>query len=75
MDFWGSAQVRSFNCNMYWPLFNMYWKSSGFGLYIRGSLLIGGRDYIHIAPKYIYIYIYIEVLLTYLEPHGVLGCS
>ena len=33
MDFWGWAQVRSFYCDMYWPLF-------GFGL--GGSLIFGG---------------------------------
>ena len=32
------AQVRSFNCDMYWPLLNTYWKSFGFGL---GGLHIG----------------------------------
>ena len=21
-----------FNCDMYWPLLNMYWENSGFGL-------------------------------------------
>ena len=32
MDFWGWAQVRSFHCYMYWPLLDMHWENSGFGL-------------------------------------------
>ena len=49
MDFLGWAQVRSFNCDMYWPLLNMYWESSGFGLGVfciggGGCYYLGGRD-------------------------------
>ena len=43
--------MRSFDCDMYWPLLNMYWESSGFllrGFYIRVGLLLGGRGY-HIS--------------------------
>ena len=63
--------MRSFNCDMYWPLLTMYWENSGFGmgvLYKRG-LVIRGRDYvctIYIHTQtckdtcvYIYMYMYI----------------
>ena len=41
--------MRSFNCDMYWPLLHMYWENSGFWLgvvNIRGALLNWRRDYI-----------------------------
>ena len=33
--------MRSCNCDMYWPLLNMYWENSGFGLG-GGGLILGG---------------------------------
>ena len=53
MDFLGWAQLRSFNCDMYWPLLNMYWESSGFGLEvfnIRGALTNRGGNYMYVYP-------------------------
>ena len=43
MDVWGWAQVRSFNCDMYWPLLNMYWESSGFGR-VGGGVILGAGE-------------------------------
>ena len=31
--------MRSFDCDVYWPLLNMHWEKSGFGL---GGVNIGG---------------------------------
>ena len=40
--------MRSFKCDMYWPLLNMYWENSGFGLggfdVWGGAAINGGRD-------------------------------
>ena len=63
MGFWGWAQVRSFNCDMYSRNLNMCWESSGFGLggfNIGGAVINGGGDYICI---YIYIHICICMVI------------
>ena len=44
--------MGSFNCDMYWPLLNMYWESSGFGLgrvLILGGFCNGGKGLIEVA--------------------------
>ena len=55
--------MRSFNCDMYWPLLNMYWESSGFGLggfYINGGgVRIGGKGLYRHMYIYIYVYMYL----------------
>ena len=57
MDFRGWAQVRSFNCDVYWPLLNMYWESSGFGLGFNNG---GGWPSINAEGDYVYIYRHTE---------------
>ena len=48
MVFCGWVQVRSFNCDMYWPLFTYVlgkfciWAGGGFNT--MGALINGGRD-------------------------------
>ena len=54
MDCWGRAQVRSFNCDVYWPLSNMHRESSGFGL---GGFNNGGA-FINAGGDYMCIYRY-----------------
>ena len=63
MDSGGWAQKRSFNCDMYWPLLNMYWESSGFGLqgfllgfYIRGCFTNSGK-----GLRYIHMYVCVSL--------------
>ena len=38
--------MRSFNCDMSWPLLNMYWESSGFGL---GGYVFGGGGELYLG--------------------------
>ena len=37
--------MRIFDCDMYWPLLNMSWESSGFGLggFILAGVLYSGK--------------------------------
>ena len=53
--------MRSFNCNMYWPLLNMHWEISGFGLGVftlGGVLVSGGTDDIHVTYVCAYVHIF-----------------
>ena len=72
LDFWRWAKVRSCNCDMYWPLSNMYWERSGFGLggFILGGFCTRGKGldmymYIH---RYIHIHLYFYPLCRILCP-------
>ena len=49
--------MRSFNCEMYLSLLNMYWESSGFGL---GGFILG--EVYYWGEGIICIYIYTQIM-------------
>ena len=45
--------MRSFNCDMYWPLLKRYLESSGFGLvgFILGGFTIRGKGLYYVQHR------------------------